>query len=125
MKTIKQANATTIVLRANAIKKPNVPLANKKTWLDKDITLNVGFEQSMKRCIIALLAPIPLLFAPIPLVVNHTLLVAAIPVMFYFFFTGLIHFCPIKYIWQHGVRQIPDPEICDFAIDLNVPVETI
>lgn len=118
MTTIKQANVTTIVVHANTIKKQNVPITNKKTWLEKDITLNVGFEESMKRCLIAL-------FAPMPLLVNHTLLLAAIPVMFYLFVTGLMHFCPIQYIWQHWVKHIPDPEICDFAIDLHVPVETI
>lgn len=118
MTTIRQANATTIVLDANTMNKQNVPITTKKTWLEKDIILNVGFKQSMKRCIIAL-------FAPIPLLVNHTLLFAAIPIMFYLFVTGLLHFCPIKYVWQHWVKHTPDPAVCDLAIDLDIPVKTI
>lgn len=114
-----KTNKRGINLVDGIIKHPeNEIIKTKRTWLEKDIVLNVGFKESLIRCIIAL-------FAPIPLLVNHTLLFAAIPVMFYLFVTGLMHFCPIKYVWQHWVKHIPDPTICDLAIDLDIPVKTI
>lgn len=89
------------------------------TEKEKDLVLNVGFAESMKRGFIAIFLPWPFVF------VNPYLMIAIAPLMFYLFVSGLTHFCFVKYAWQHWVKHIQTPAICDFATDLHIPVETI
>jgi len=123
MTTIQPATSTTNVVTANIIKNENkhdiAEVKNKKSWLEKDIVLNVGFEESIKRGLITIFIPWPLL------AINHNLLIYAAPVMFYLFVSALIHFCFIRYTWQYWVKHIPSPEICNLANDLHIPVEVI
>ncbi len=98
---------------------PKSETATKKTWLEKDIVLNVGFTESIVRCMVSIFLPWPFLL------INHYLVIIAAPIMFYVFVSGLIHFCIIRYAWTHFVKHIPDPVICDFALDLNIPVKVI
>ena len=77
----------------------------KKTapWLEHDIKLNVGFEESIKREMVAIFVPWPFVL------VNHNLVILAAPIMFYLFVSGLTRFCIIRYAWFHIVKHIPDP----------------
>lgn len=105
-----------------ATKNENPAAANTKekmTWLKRDIVLNVGFEESLKRGLITIFIPWPLLF------INPYLLLYAAPLMFYLFISALTHFCLIRSAWQHWIKHQPTPTTCDFAIDLDTPVETI
>jgi hypothetical protein len=85
----------------------------KKTtpWLERDIVLNMGFEESIKREMVAIFVPWPFV------IVNHYLAIVAAPIMFYLFVSGLIRFCIIRYAWFHIVKHIPDPAVLDLALD--------
>lgn len=91
---------------------------NKKKQ-SNDITLNVGFGESILRVFIAIFIPWPFMF------INPDLLLYAAPVMFYFFISGLLHFCIFKYVWKRWIKKDVEPYICDFALELHIPVETI
>ncbi len=88
-------------------------------WMKKDIVLNVGFRESMERALMAIFVPWPLIC------INRDLIFAAIPIVFYLFISGLVHFCPIRWVWFHIVAHISDPKICDFALELRIPVKAI
>ena len=104
--------------KINEIKK--IPLAVlKKRWIDNDIVLNMGFRESLMRGAIVLFLPWILL------AINHNLLLYAAPVMTYLLITALIHFCFIKWAWQHWVLKMKTPEVCDFAKEMDVPVSHI
>ncbi|GAC1422681.1 MAG: hypothetical protein NVS1B13_10160 [Flavisolibacter sp.] len=115
---IETAPANEVPVTANYLKKKRLTVL-QRTWMERDIVLNVGFEESIKRGLITIFIPWSLL------AVNHNLLIYAAPVMFYLFVSALTHFCFIRYAWQHWVIDIETPAICDFATDLNIPVETI
>lgn len=85
-----------------------------------DLVLNVGYTDCMKRGFITLFLPWPAL-----LLNAHLLMIALAPVMFYLFTSALTHFCFFKYAWQHWIKHLQTPSICDFAKDLHIPVETI
>lgn len=107
-----------IPANAKAVKK--VPLTVlKKRWIDNDIVLNMGFRESLLRGGIVLFLPWPLL------AINPTLLIYAAPVMSYLLITALLHFCFIKYAWQHWVLKMKTPEVCDFAKEMDIPVDSI
>ncbi|BDQ12092.1 hypothetical protein GCM10027036_34520 [Flavihumibacter cheonanensis] len=112
MKKNQLANTTENTVTANAI-------LNKKAWIKRDIVLNVGFQESMIRGFITIFIPWPLL------AINHNLLIYAAPVMFYLFVTALTHFCFIRYAWQHWIKHMKTAAICNFATDLNIPVEAV
>ena len=98
----------------------NIPLiVLKRKWIDNDIILNMGFRESLIRGLIVLFLPWPLL------AINHNLLMYAAPVMGYLLITALLHFCFIKYAWQHWVLKMKTPEKCDFAKEMDIPVEEI
>ncbi len=98
----------------------NIALENRKTyWIERDIVLNVGFSESIKRGMISIFLPWTVAF------INPLLLIAMAPVMFYLFVSALTHFCFIRYAWHHYIEHHKDPAICDFAIDLQIPVKTI
>ena len=99
--------------------KMDAPMKTNGNWFHNDIVLNVGFAESLKRGLISIMIPLPLLF------INHVLLIYAAPVMFYLFVTALTHFCFFRYIWEHLIHHFPVPEKCDFAVDLNIPVKAI
>ncbi len=123
MTTIQQAITTSILVTADKIKNetslPTTAVTHKASWLERDIVLNVGFAESMIRGLVSIFIPWPIMF------INPLWMIYMAPLMFYFFVTGLVHFCPIRYAWRHWVKHIPDPLICDFAIDLNIPVKII
>ncbi|MEO6870356.1 MAG: hypothetical protein ABI168_11965 [Ginsengibacter sp.] len=98
---------------------PKKETTTKETWLERDIVLNVGFKESINRCVVSIFLPWPFVMA------DHLLLLYVAPVMFYLFVSGLTHFCVIRYAWRHFVKHIPDPLICSFAIDLDIPVKAI
>ncbi len=108
-----------IITVGGIIAHPKNETTNKKTWLEKDIILNVGFKESIVRCMVSIFLPWPFVMA------GHALLLYVAPVMFYLFVSGLTHFCLIRYAWRHFVKHIPDPLICDFATDLDIPVNAI
>ena len=54
------------------------------------------------------------------LAINHNLLFYAAPVMSYLLVTDLLHFCFIKYAWQHWVLKMKMPEVCDFAKEMDI-----
>lgn len=91
----------------------------KSRWTDNDIILNMGFRESLVRGAIILFLPWPLL------AINHNLLLYAAPVMSYLLITALLHFCFIKYAWQHWVLKMNTPEVCDFSKEMNIPVDSI
>ena len=92
----------------------------KINWFQKDIVLNVGFSESITRGLITIFIPWPLL------IINHNLMIyVAGPLMFYLFISALTHFCFIRYAWQHWIKHIPDPMVCDFATELKIPIKTI
>lgn len=107
-----------ILANATAIKKAPLTVL-KKRWIDNDIILNMGFRESLIRGAIVLFLPWILL------AINHNLLLYAAPVMVYLLVTALIHFCFIKYAWQHWVKHIPDPEVCDISKELDIPFDHI
>ncbi len=109
----KKITANTIVIN----KAPLTVL--KKRWIDNDIILNMGFRESLIRGGIVLLLPWPIM------AINPKLLIYAVPVMFYLFITALLHFCFIKYAWQHWVLKMKTPEVCDFAKEMDIPVDSI
>lgn len=103
-----------------------IAIADKKTtitriinWLDNDIVLNVGFGESIIRGMIAIFVPWPFLL------MGHEMLIAAAPVMFYLFITALTHFCFIRCAWEHWFKHLPTQPVCEFAIDLRIPIKTI
>lgn len=112
MKRNQPATTTENPVTANTIQ-------NKKTWIERDIVLNVGFQESMIRGFITIFIPWPLL------AINHNLLIYAAPVMFYLFVTALTHYCFIRYAWQHWVLKMKTPEVCDFAREMDIPVDSI
>lgn len=112
MRSDQTATTTTSVVTAHT-------KHNKKNWLKNDIVLNIGFTESLQRGFLSIFIPLPLVF------INHTLLFYAAPVMFYLFVSALTHFCFIRYAWQHWVKHIPTPAICNFATELNIAVDTI
>jgi len=116
MTTIQQAMTTENAAIANTTFKREAAIIN---WLEKDIILNVGFAESINRGLITIFIPWPLLF------INPYLLLYAAPVMFCLFISALTHFCFIRYAWQHWIKHLPIPAICDFAADLDIPVKTI
>jgi hypothetical protein len=120
MTTIPTAVTTQKEIPANAKAIKIVPLTVlKKRWIDNDIILNMGFRESLIRGIIVLFLPWALL------AINHNLILYAAPVMSYLLFTALIHFCFIKWAWQHWVLKMKTPEVCDFSKELDVPVDHI
>ena len=120
MTTIQTATATANEVPATANQLKKMPLTVlKKRWIDNDIVLNMGFRESLVRGAIVLFLPWPLL------AINHDLLFYAAPVMSYLLVTALLHFCFIKYAWQHWVLKIKTPEVCDFAKEMDIPVDSI
>lgn len=120
MTTIQTAVTPQKKMLANATSIKKAPLTVlKKRWIDNDIILNMGFRESLLRGAIVLFLPWILL------AINHNLLLYAAPLMVYLLVTALIHFCFIKYAWQHWVKHIPDPEVCDISKELDIPVEHI
>lgn len=109
---------TEVPANATAIKKAPLTVL-KKRWIDNDIILNMGFRESLIRGGMVLFLPWPLM------AINPTLLIYAAPVMSYLLITALLHFCFIKYAWQHWVKHIPDPEVCDISKELDIPVDHI
>lgn len=109
---------TEIPANATAIKKAPLTVL-KKRWIDNDIILNMGLRESWIRGALVLFIPWPLL------AINPTLLLYAAPVMSYLLITALLHFCFIKYAWQHWVLKMKTPEVCDFAKEMDVPVDSI
>lgn len=90
-----------------------------KTQQSNDLKLNVSFGESILRVFIAIFIPWPVMF------INTDLLLYAAPVMFYFFISGLLHFCIFKFAWKRWIKKDVEPYICDFALELHIPVETI
>ena len=93
---------------------------NSKNWLKRDIVLNVNFQESMVRCLVALFVPWFCVFGG-----PTALIYVGLPIMFYLFTSGLIHFCFLRYAWQHWVKHIPTPAKCQFAFDLNIPIKAV
>ena len=58
------------------------------------------------------------------LAINHNLLFYAAPVMSYLLVTALLHFCFIKYTWQHWVLKIKMPEVFDFDKEMDIPANS-
>lgn len=120
MTTIQTAVTPLIQLTANSISIKKAPLTVlKKRWIDNDIVLNMGFRESLVRGGIVLFLPWPLL------AINPSMLVYAAPVMSYLLITALLHFCFVKYAWQHWVLKMKNPEVCDFAKEMDIPVDSI
>lgn len=91
-----------------------------ENWFERDIVLNVNFQESMMRCLVALFVPwFAILGGP------KVIIYVGTPVMFYLFLSGMIHFCFVRYTWQHFIKHIPTPEKCQFAIDLNIPIKAV
>jgi len=125
---MKMKNNTTAVSKKIFLsateKKLSVTQFNDNSELNKkkqsnDIKLNVNFGESILRVFIAIFIPWPIMF------INPDLLLYAAPVMFYFFISGLLHFCIFKFAWKRWIKKDVEPYICDFAIELHIPVETI
>jgi|GEM_PF-3463512 len=55
---------------------------------------------------------------------NHNLLFYAAPEMSYLLVTALLHFCFIKYAWQHRVLKMKMPEVFDFAKEMDIPADS-
>lgn len=123
MKKITTAVPKKIFLSANENKITDIQVNDEfdfnKKKQSNDITLNVGFGESILRVFIAIFMPWPFMF------INHTLLLYIAPLMFYFFISGLLHFCIVKYTWKRWIKKDIEPVICDFALELHIPVETI
>ena len=120
MTTIQTAITPQKEILANATTIKKAPLSVlKKRWIDNDIVLNMGFRESLVRGGIVLFLPWPLL------AINPSMLVYAAPVMSYLLITALLHFCFVKYAWQHWVLKIKNPEVCDFAKEMGIPVDSI
>ena len=86
----------------------------------KDIVLNLNFTESIIRCLTGILVPLPFLLID-PLLMGTV----AAPIMFYVFITGFIHFCPIRYAYQHWVKHIATLVKCQFSVDLNIPIKAV
>ncbi len=120
MTTIQTTIATANELPSTTNQVKKMPLTVlKRRWLDNDIILNMGFRESLVRGAIILFLPWPLL------AINHNLLLYAAPVMSYLLITALLHFCFIKFAWQHWVLKMKTPEVCDFSKEMDIPVDSI
>lgn len=91
----------------------------KKRWINNDVILNMGFRESLVRGGIILFLPWPLL------AINPVLLLYPAAVISYLLITALLHFCFIKHAGQHWVFKMKTPGVCDFAKEMDIPVNSI
>lgn len=81
---------------------------SKKTWLGRDVFLNVGPKEAILRIIIGLAT------AGLVFLLDDTweyIVITIVPV--YLIITGMMLFCYIKYFWRHTILGIKDPQIKD------------
>ena len=90
-----------------------------KTWLKRDIVLNIGLKESFIRFFIMLFLPWPFL------AINHNLIIYIAPIEFYLEVTAMVHYCPIKVFLDKYFKKKIMPEVCNLSLELNVPVRTI
>lgn len=80
----------------------------KRSWLGKDVYLNVSPREGLLRIIIGLIVG-GLVFW----VDGLAMIILITVVSFYLFITGAMLFCYIKYFWRHSILKIKDPVIKD------------
>lgn len=86
----------------------------KKTWLGKDVYLNVGPKEALLRIVSGLiLGGLVFWVEELPLIITITV------VSFYLFITGAMLFCFIKYFWRHVIRGVKDPLVKDPEIPVK------
>ena len=80
----------------------------KRSWLGRDVYLNVGPKEALVRVIIGLL-----LGGLVFWVSSLGLIILITVVSFYLFISSAMLFCYVKYFWRHSILNIKDPVIKD------------
>ena len=94
-------------------KSPTTELT-KKSWLGKDVYLNVGPKEGIFRIILGLLISGLVFFVD-----EMYFIIPIIIISFYLFITGAMLFCYIKYFWRHTIMHQKDPLVKDPEIPVK------
>lgn len=87
---------------------------SRKTWLGKDVYLNVGPREGILRIVLGLI------IGGLVFWVDELIYIIIITVVsFYLFITGAMLFCFIKYFWRHVIRNVKDPLVKDPEIPVK------
>lgn len=94
-------------------KNPTTELS-KKTWLGRDVYLNVGPREAVVRLILGLIIAGFVFFTN-----NMAILIISIVVSVYLILTGFSLFCYVRYFWRHKVLHKKDPLVKDKEVPVH------
>jgi hypothetical protein len=87
---------------------------SKKTWLGRDVFLNVGPKEALLRLILGLMIGGFVFFSH-----NMAIMIAATIICVYLVATSFMLFCYVKYFWRHKILHKKDPLVKDPEVPVH------
>lgn len=87
---------------------------SKRSWLGRDVYLNVGPREALLRLILGLLIGGLVYFSN-----NSFLTILAIVVCVYLVSSSFMLFCYVKYFWRHKILRKKDPLVKDPEVPVH------